>query len=317
MILRDALFKTHKTEKLVTRNRPTPHAIPHAGELNHLFNARARVLQRPARSKPGRQTIFSDAAIQFCLTMKSLFGLALRQTTGFVESLLRLLGLDWRVPDFSTLSRRQRTLNVQIPLQSRRECLHFLVDSTGIKMMGEGEWKVKKHGAEYHRQCRKLYLGVDAQSGEICALEVTDNRTNDASVVPILLSQIPEERTISSVTGDVAYDTRNCHEAIAQHGANAVIPTRQNASFWRPDKPGYEARNETLRAVKRLGWISWKKCSGYHRRSLSETKKHCFKLLADKVKSKRLQIQITELRICGEILNRFTEMGTPQTVRVS
>lgn len=109
-------------------------------------------------SKPGRPTIFSDAAIQFYLTMKSLFGLALRQTTGFVESLLRLLGLDWRVPDFSTLSRRQRTLNVQIPLQSRREYLHLLVDSTDIKMMGEGEWKVKKHGAEYHRQWRKLHL---------------------------------------------------------------------------------------------------------------------------------------------------------------
>ena len=270
-----------------------------------------------SRNKPGRPAIFSDVAIEFCLTMKSLFGLALRQTTGFVESLLRLLGLDWRVPDFSTLSRRQRTLNVQIPLQSRRECVHLLVDSTGIKMMGEGEWKVKKHGAEYRRQWRKLHLGVDAQNGEICALEVTDNRTNDASVVPTLLSQIPEERTISSVTGDGAYDTRNCHEAIAQRGAKAVIPTRRNASFWRPDKPGYEARNETLRAVKRLGRTIWKKWSGYHRRSLSETKMHCFKLLADKVKSKSLQSQITELRICAAILNRFTEMGTPQTVRIS
>ena len=198
-------------------------------------------------------------------------------------------GGHWRVPDFSTLSRRQPTLNVQVPLQSRRGCLHLLVDSTGIKMMGEGEWKVKKHGAEYRRQWRKLHLGVDAQNGEICALEVTDNRTNDASVVPILLSQIPEKRTISSVTGDGAYDTRNCHEAIAQRGAKAVIPTRRNASFWRPDTPGYEARNETLRAVKRLGRTIWKKWSGYHKRSLSETKIHCFKLLADKVKSKSLQ----------------------------
>lgn len=105
----------------------------------------------PATGKRGRQPTFSDAAIQYCLTIKCLFGLALRQATGMVESMLRLAGLDWAVPDFSTLSRRQKDLQVRIPVQKKQGCLHLLVDSTGIKMMGEGEWKVKKHGADYRR----------------------------------------------------------------------------------------------------------------------------------------------------------------------
>ncbi len=160
----------------------------------------------PATGKRGRQPTFSDAAIQFCLTIKCLFGLALRQTTGMVESMLRLTGLDWAVPDFSTLSRRQKDLQVRIPVQKKQGCLHLLVDSTGIKMMGEGEWKVKKHGADYRRQWRKLHLGVDAQTLEIRAMEVTDNRTGDATRLPELLSQIPASEEL--MTGLCCKDWR-------------------------------------------------------------------------------------------------------------
>lgn len=105
--------------------------------------------QAPSTGKRGRQPAFSDAAIQFCLTIKCLFGLALRQATGMVESILLLAGLDWAVSDFSTLSRRQKDLQVCIPVQREQGYLHLLVDSTGIKMIDDGEWKVKKHGADY------------------------------------------------------------------------------------------------------------------------------------------------------------------------
>ncbi|MDH0373765.1 IS5 family transposase, partial [Comamonas aquatica] len=114
--------------------------------------------------KRGRSPKFSDAAIQFCLTLKNLFGLALRQTTGLVESVLQLCGLAWPAPDFRTLCRRQRGLNVQIPYTRSQAGLHLLVDSTGIKFLGEGEWKCKKHGAEYRRQWRKLHIGIDADT---------------------------------------------------------------------------------------------------------------------------------------------------------
>jgi hypothetical protein len=114
------------------------------------------VLHGEATGKRGRIMTFSDAAIQFCLTIKGLFSLSLRQTTGFVESLLHLAGLTWPVPDYSTLCRCQKTITVDIPYRSSEKGLHLMVDSTGIKMLGEGERKRKKHGAEYRRQWRKV-----------------------------------------------------------------------------------------------------------------------------------------------------------------
>ena len=157
--------------------------------------------------KRGRSPTFSDAAIQFCLSIKCLFGLPLRQSIGMVESLLKLAGLDWPAPDFSTISRRQKHLRVVIPYQRSREGVHLLVDSTGIKMLGEGEWKRKKHGADYRRQWRKIHMGIDAQTLEIRAFEVTDNAEGDAPMLPELLSQIPADEVLLSVSGDGAYDT--------------------------------------------------------------------------------------------------------------
>ena len=130
----------------------------------------------PSTGKPGRQPVFSDAAIEFCLSIKCLFGLALRQSLGLVQSLLHLAGLDWRVPDFSTVSRRQKNLQVQIPYRPSSTGLDLLVDSTGIKFLGEGEWKRKKHGGEYRRQWRKVHLAINAKTLEIRAIEVTDNQ---------------------------------------------------------------------------------------------------------------------------------------------
>ncbi len=233
-----------------------------------------------------------------------------------VESLLRLAGLDWVAPDFSALSRRQIDLLVRIPVQKKEGCLHLLVDSTGIKMMGEGEWQVKKHGADYRRQWHKLHLGIDAQTLEIRAMEVTDYRTGDATMLPELLSQILEAEELATVTTDAAYNTRLCHAAIAERGAAAIIPPRRNGQFWKGRSRGNQARNESLRSVKYLGRTLWKKWSGYHRRSLVETKMHCFKLLADHVKSRDFDRHVAELQICAAILNCFTALGTPQTVRM-
>lgn len=144
--------------------------------------------------------------MDLCLTLKALFNLPLRQTTGFVASLLKLAGLDWVVPDYTTLCRRQRTLPVMLGGRPCSGGLHLLVDSTGIKMMGEGEWKTRKHGASYRRQWCKVHIGIDAQTLDIRAVEVTTNSIGDAPVLPDLLDQIPQDETISSVGGDGAYD---------------------------------------------------------------------------------------------------------------
>lgn len=121
--------------------------------------------QALASSRSGRPAVFSDAAIQFCLTLKFMFGLALRQATGLAESLLKLAHLDWAVPDYSTLSRRQKTLSVAIATRRSSAGLHLLIGRTGVKMLGEGEWKTKKHGADYRQQWRKVHMGIDAQMG--------------------------------------------------------------------------------------------------------------------------------------------------------
>ena len=213
----------------------------------------------PANGKRDRQRTFSDAAIQFCLSIKCLFGLALRQSLGLVESLLRLASLDCRVPDYSTVCRRQKTLRVQLPYRASTNALDLLVDSTGIKFLGEGEWKRKKHGAEYRRQWRKVHLGIDANTLEIRAIEVTDNSVGNAAMMPELLGQIPPDEAIASVSGDGAYDTKACHSAIAQRDAQAVISQRKNAQAWKATLVGAVVRNEALRGCHRLGRSIWKK----------------------------------------------------------
>jgi hypothetical protein len=265
----------------------------------------------------GRQPGYSDAAIQTCLTLKVLFGFALRQTTGFVESLLRLVGFAWSVPDFSTLSRRQKSLRVDIPYRGSDGPLHLLIDSTGIKVEGEGEWHTRKHGASKHRIWRKLHIGIDEGSMEIRGVEMTGNEIGDAPVLPVLLEQIPDEEDIASVTADGAYDTRISHETIASRGAQAVIPPRKNARPWRPTSAGAIARNETLRTCRHLGRAIWRRWSGYHRRSRVETKMHCIKLLGQRLTARDFDRQITEVHIRVAILNRFTALGIPLTRAVA
>ena len=141
----------------------------------------------PPSGKRGRQCQFSDAAIQTCLTIRGVFGLPLRQTTGFVESLLKLVCLDWALPDFSTLCRRQKALNVNLPYCGGNGPLNLLIDSTGIRALGESEWKARKHGGPKRRIWRKIHIGIDEETLEVCAVEVTSSNVGDAPMLPELL----------------------------------------------------------------------------------------------------------------------------------
>ena len=278
-----------------TRNWPAYNqALKRRGSLTIWFDPAMKWKAAPT-GKRGRQADYSDAAIQTCLTMKVLFGMVLRQTTGFVESLLRLIGLDWAVPDFSTLSRRQKTLNVNIPYRGSDGPLHLLVDSTGIKVEGEGEWNARKHGGTKRRVWRKIHIGIDKRSLEIRAAEFTTSDVGDAPMLPELLNQIPPDQEIASVTADGAFDTRKCHDAIAARGAAAIIPPRKNAKPWKPDTAGAIARNDILRTSKRVGRAIWRRWSGYHRRSRAETKMHCVKLLGQRLSARYFDRQVAAL----------------------
>ena len=248
--------------------------------------------------------------------MKVLFGMPLRQTTGLLQSLLKHVGLDWVVPDFSTLCRRQRTLNVSIPYRGSKGPLNLLIDSTGIKAEGEGEWNARKHGGAKRRIWRKIHIGIDEETLEIRAVEITGSSIGDAPMLPELLDQIPPDQKIGSVTADGAYDTRKCHEAIAARGAAAVIPPRKNAKPWKPTSPGAVVRNETLRASRYLGRAIWRRWSGYHRRSRVESKMNCIKLLGPSLMARDFDRQVAELQVRIAVLNGYTALGIPVTVTV-
>ena len=305
--------------------------------------------------------MFSGAAIQTCLTMKVLFGMALRQIEpwkrhwsegpwrgGFVESLLRLTGLDWIVPDFSTICRRQRTLAVNSPYRGTKDPLHLLprsrglkanrcraTDSTGIKVEGEGEWNARKHGGLKRRVWRKIPIGIEEQTLEIRAVEITGSNTGDAPMLPHLLNQIPRDQHIGSVTADGASDTRRCHTAIhcpvtctrgADRAAAAIIPPRRSAQPWKPTTAGAIARNDALRGSKYLGRALWRNGSGYHRRSRVETKMHCMKLrgqrlplmvckqtIAGRRMAHDFARQVAEVQVRIAILNGYTVLGISGT----
>jgi hypothetical protein len=262
----------------------------------------------------GRPRVFTDAAIQAVLTLKVLHQLPLRAAQGMAGSLIRLAGLDWQVPYYSTLSRRQKDLTVTIPYRARGGPLHLVIDGTGLKVLGEGEWKVRKHGADKRRAWRKVHLVIDADSHEVRAVEMTDHRHGDGEIVPGLLAQSPEDERIGVISGDGAYDTRGVYEASALRQADLIVPPRRDGKPWEGRTTGATERNQTLRAIRHLGRRLWKRWSGYHRRSLAETAMSRLKRLGERLAARDPARQVAEVQIRCAILNTFNALGMPDTV---
>ncbi|MEQ1275414.1 IS5 family transposase [Acinetobacter ursingii] len=305
-------------------NKPTPKiyrttnwssynsALINRGNLSIWFDPKTQWYAQP-KGKHGRNQTYSNTAIQCCLMIKSLFHLSLRMVTGFVQSLIHLCRLDWTAPHYSTICRRQKHIDIAINYQKSSNGLQLLVDSTGLKFLGEGEWKRKKHQPEYRRQWRKLHIGIDAETLQIRSIQLTTNNVSDLQVLGDLLDQIPQDEQIDSVYTDGAYDTKQCHQVIADRQAHAVIPPRKNAKPWKDTKTSSLERNELLRTVKRLGRTIWKNWSGYHRRSLIENKMHYIKLLGDKLRARNFQSQVNEIHARVAVLNKFTDLDRPHT----
>lgn len=267
--------------------------------------------------KPGASNDYSDLAIQTLLTFKVIYGLALRQTIGFAGSIFDLMGVSVDLPVHTTLSRRQKTLTIDLPIKPASDGRHVVVDSTGVKVYGEGEWKTRQHGVSKRRTWRKLHLGVDEKTGEILAAVVTSNSISDGEILPDLLEQIPDE--IDQVSADGAYDRTYCYDAIDERDATAAIPPRKDAKIWfhgnRKGDP--HPRDENLRSIRKQGRAAWKEEINYHRRSLSETTMYRIKtIFTGEVSSRCLENQTTELLLECSILNRFTHLGMPDTYAV-
>lgn len=265
----------------------------------------------------GASKHYSDGAIALMATVQSLFNLAGRQTEGFLESLFSLMGIDLAIPDHSTLSRRLGKVAVEMPVAPSEGAIHLVVDSTGVKVYGEGEWKVRQHGVDKRRTWRKLHVGVNESTGEILAAVASTNNVSDDEAFGDVLDAIEDE--IEQVSGDGAYDKRKCYTAIAARGAKPTIPPRQDAVRWEDDPESEQThpRNQVLERIEQVGRQQWKQESGYHRRSLAETTMFRFKtIFGATLRRRRFDNQAVELFLKCAALNRMIQLGKPNSYNV-
>lgn len=270
----------------------------------------------------GHPIEYTDALILFLAQLREFMRLPLRQTIGCAQFIFAQANLTLRLPSYATLSRRLGALSVPTNLRTlpANQPIIFLPDSTGLKVSGEGEWKVKKHGKDKRRQWVKVHLGVDYATQNIVAVETTDAYVHDGPALPGLLDQVPGTITVEEIVADGAYGSVRLYGDAKVRGAKLLVPPPKNA-IWHGDiqdgslidTPGWEVRNSYLRGCIRLGWDEWKRQSGYHRRSLAETSMFRLKTtFGGSLKSRTRVNQAAEVKIRVSLLNLFTSYGLPQ-----
>lgn len=263
----------------------------------------------------GHPFVYSDRAIESLLALRELFRLPYRQTEGLARSLARLMGVDVDIPDYTSLAKRATTLDISLDVSRHRGPIDVVVDSTGLKVFGEGEWKVRAHGKSKRRTWRKLHLTVNPETQEIEAEVLTENSGHDADQVERMLNQVPGR--IRWFHGDGSYDPWKVRETLTTRRIQQIIPPRHDAKIKRHGntKGSPLPRDTAIRDIRRLGRKRWKEKIGYHRRSLAETAMYRIKCcFGNWLKNRELPNQQTEARLRSKILNHFTRLGLPQFV---
>jgi len=288
------------------------------GSLTVWFTAEAiEAWSAEPRTGRGGQPRYSSLAITTALTIRAVFRLALRQTEGLIGSILQLLGLDLAVPDHSTLSRRAETLEVPRP-KAGSEPVHLLVDSTGLRLCGPGEWLSEKHGTRRRRAWKTLHLATDADTGRIVASVLTDKDTDDGSQVGPLLDQV--DGSVASFTGDGAYDRDDVYAEVAARYPDAavVVPPRSGAVPSDAAETAPTRRDRHLRCIAEHGRVGWQRASGYNYRALVESDIARWKrVIGDGLRSQTDGRQATEVAVATNVLNRMLELGRPEYVRIA
>jgi len=270
------------------------------------------------RTTPGGQPAYSDLAITTALMLRAVFHLAPRQTEGLIGSILHLLGLDLRVPDHTTIARRARTVPLPAQPRSSNGPVHLLVDSTGLKLCGPGEWLIEKHGTKKRRSWKKLHIGVDAASGRIVAATLTDCAVDDAAQVGPLLDQIGEP--VASVMGDGAYDRTAVYAAVHERHpeATVVAPPRADAVPGAMADTAPTQRDRHIQTIAEAGRMAWQCSSGYNTRARVEGQIGRWKqVIGPALRFHTDAAQATEVTIASEVLNRMLDLGRPESVRVA
>ncbi|MEJ5083385.1 MULTISPECIES: IS5 family transposase [unclassified Ochrobactrum] len=293
------------------------------GDLTISASEAALCLWFAARRKSrGGQPKYSDLAITLCLTLRVVYQLPLRQTQGLMRSVARLMGIDIAVPDFSTLSRRGKGLVLSSANHhsTNREPVHLVVDSTGLKIFGAGEWLENKYKVRVKRKkWRKLHLGLDLASGMIICSDLTTDDVGDPTALPGLLDQVDDP--VDTFIADGAYDGAPTHNLlVARFGAkvNIVIPPPKTAVSSPQAALNPSVRNRHIAQIKTKGRTAWQQSSGYNRRSRGETQMDRWKtVIGQKLQARNFDNQKTEAKIGVRVLNRMTELDRPEFQRIA
>ena len=261
--------------------------------------------------KRGSPLLYSNEAIEMLLILKAVFSLRYRSLEGFSRSIMKQMNLELRIPDHTTMSRRACHVKVNIPKKARSEPIHLVIDSTGLKIYGEGEWKIRKHSKSQRRRWIKVHLGVDAAEKDVLAVEVTEDDCHDAEMFEKLVEQVDD--AIECIYGDGAYDTRKAYDVADKKKANLLVPPRENAVFWENGHP----RNTALFLILMMGLTCWKVATGYHKRSIAENTMYRLKqLFGASLASRKLATQRSEVHAQLAAMNIMTYLGMPISVRV-
>lgn len=264
----------------------------------------------------GAQFRYSDSCIEMACIIKQVYGLAYRQTQGFLESLVAFRGWQVQVPDYSVIQRRHKRLNIAVK-GTDSQGKYIVMDSTGAKVYGEGEWKVRQHGWSKHRTWRKIHLAVDEGTGIIESCAMTTNSVDDGAMVDVLLDDVEGE--IKKMAGDGGYDHKKVYEQLSKRKIKPVIPPRKNARITKHGNSGGRQleRDKAIRRIRKVGRKRWKKQSGYHRRSIVESS--IFRLksqFGEKLSSRDIEQQQVEVRIRCYVLNKMAKVGMPVAIKI-
>lgn len=305
---------TRKGTYRITNWRKYNESLVQRGSITFWFSADVIDQWHHANNRPkvGHPFVYSDTAVECLLVLRELFQLPYRQTEGLGTSLVELMQIALDIPDYTSLAKRAAKLGVVLDVRKRRGPIDVVVDSTGLKVFGEGEWKTRTHGKSKRRTWRKLHLTVNPDTHEIEAETLTENSRDDASQVDDLLDQATNK--VDGFYGDGAYDKRKTYETLATRNIRAVIPPHRNAKIWQHGNSGERplSRDVAVREIRRRGRRQWKERVGYHRRSLSETAMYRMKCcFGDHLKNRKIENQRTETRLRSKILNKFTRLGLP------
>ena len=313
-MMKSRVHPKYKTKYRVSNWAEYDRALVQRGDITLWISKDAIASWKPAPTgRRGVQRKFSDHAIETALTLRFVFRLPLRQAEGFLRSVLSLMGLDLDAPDHTTLSRRGQHLDIKLRRAPTSGAIHLIVDSTGLSIVGEGEWAAAKHGGKGKRGWKKLHLGVD-RSGVIVAQVLTDGNADDAMTGLSLIDEVGGD--IASFTADTAYDTVAIYDAATAHDAKVVVPPTRTAAVSRR-RPRSTNRDCTIKKVKKIGRRRWKKESGYHRQARVENVFFRYKsMIGDRLRARHSKAQETEALIACNILNRMTVLGRSESYAI-